>query len=185
MIAGSAILIFASFPLHFVLSVFHSSTTSAARRQHIQLLELTYFLFPYPLLLLHTFPMSPTPEWVKKLKPSGPQGSEMLQAERDQSNVAVGKLADLLHTREVLERQQRILKILQQEKVFDKSLNHSLGRVERIKGSLAKAKRLQQLKVRHGWSQDEFVTANDLVGEPNVYGLHASMFLVSICLYPL
>ena len=123
--------------------------------------------------------MSPTPEWVKKLKPSGPQGSELLQAERDQSNVSVGKLAELLHTREVLERQKRILEILQQEKVFDKSLNNSLGRVERIKGSLAKAKRLQQLKVRHGWSQDEFVMANDLVGEPNVYGLHASMFLVS------
>ncbi|KAL1955996.1 hypothetical protein VTO42DRAFT_7896 [Malbranchea cinnamomea] len=124
--------------------------------------------------------MASPPEWVKQLKPSGPQGSELLQLERDQSNIAVGKLAELLHTKEVLERQRRILSVLEQEKVFDKSLNQSLGRVERIKGSLAKAKRLQQLRVRHGWSEADFIMANDLVGEPNVYGLHASMFLKTL-----
>lgn len=124
--------------------------------------------------------MSPAPDWVKKLKPSGPQGSELLQQERDQSNVSVGKLAELLHTKEVLERQDRVLSIVEPEKVFDKALSHSLGRVERLKGSLAKAKRLHQLKIRHGWSEDDFIMANNLVGEPTVYGLHASMFLVRI-----
>jgi acyl-CoA oxidase len=103
--------------------------------------------------------MSPTPDWVKQLKPSGPQGSELLQRERDQSDISVGKLSELLHTKEVLERRTR-------------------GRVERLTGSLARAKQLRQLKLAHNWSDEEVYTANELVGEPTVYALHASMFLV-------
>lgn len=122
--------------------------------------------------------MRPTPNWVKKLKPAGPQGSELLERERARSNVAVEKLAELLHTKENLERQQRLLSIMEKEPVFDKSQNNSLGRVERLKRSLGKAKRLQNLRVQHGWTQEEFMMANDLLGEPTPYGLHASMFLV-------
>lgn len=124
--------------------------------------------------------MTPTPDWVKKLKPAGPQGSELLQQEREQSNVSVDKLGDLIHTRKTLERQERILSILEKEEVFDKSQNHSLGRVERVTRSLAKAKRLQNLRVQHQWTQDDFMTANELMSEPTPYGLHASMFLVSL-----
>jgi hypothetical protein len=54
-----------------------------------------------------------------------------------------------------------------------------LGRVERLQRSLAKAKRLQQLAEEHKWSMQELHAANDLIGEPTPYGLHASMFLVS------
>lgn len=122
-------------------------------------------------------PSSP-PDWVKALKPADPQGSQLLQHERDQSNVAVDKLAELLHTKEALVRQDRLLSILQAEKVFDKSQNHTQGRTERIQRSLAKAKRLQQLSVEHKWSQEELHAANELLGEPTPYGLHASMFLV-------
>lgn len=122
--------------------------------------------------------MAPTPDWVKQLRPSGIQGTELLQQERDQSSVSVGKLAELLHTNEVLERQKQLLAILEPDPVFDKSQKHSLGHVERLKGSLAKAKRLQQLSVQHKWSFDDSMAANGLVGEPTVYALHASMFLV-------
>jgi acyl-CoA oxidase len=123
--------------------------------------------------------MDPTPLWVKNLKPSGPQGSELLQQERDKSEVAVDRLAELLHTKSVLERQQRILATLESEEVFDKSQNHSLGRAERLKSSLAKAKRLRQLTEKHKWSQEDFAMANDLISEPTPYALHTSMFLVS------
>ena len=122
---------------------------------------------------------TPPPAWVKALKPSGPQGSELLQKERDQSNVAVEELSVVLHTKETLDRQKRLLAMLEPEKVFDKSQNHSLGRVERLQRALAKAKRLQQLAVEHKWSEVEYHAANDLIGEPTPYGLHASMFLVS------
>lgn len=127
--------------------------------------------------------MSPPPAWVKALKPATPQGSELLEQERAQSNVAVDKLAELLHTKDVLDRQDRLVAILSSEKVFDKSQTHSLGRVERLQRALAKGKRLQQLAVQNKWSQEEFYAAADLIGEPTPYGLHSTMFLV--CLFAL
>ena len=125
---------------------------------------------------------SPPPDWVKALKPAQPHGSQLLQQERAQSNVAVDRLGELLHTKEALDRQQRILSILQAEEVFDKSQNHTLGRTERIQRSLAKGKRLQQLSVQHNWSQEEYHAANELLAEPTPYGLHATMFLVRLLL---
>ncbi|RAL12667.1 acyl-CoA oxidase [Aspergillus homomorphus CBS 101889] len=123
---------------------------------------------------------SPPPDWVQALKPADPQGSQLLHDERAQSNVAVDKLGQLLHTKQALERQDKILSILKSEKVFDKSDNHTLGRTERIQRSLAKAKRLHQLAVQNRWSDAEFLTANDLLAEPTPYGLHATMFLVTL-----
>lgn len=122
--------------------------------------------------------MSP-PQWVKDLKPSAPQGSQLIEAEREKSNIHVEKLSNFLFTKEVLERQQRILEILQADKVFDKSNNYFDGRVDRFKTSLARAKRLRQLQVKHNWSQEEYTVANELISEPTPYGLHASMYLVS------
>jgi acyl-CoA oxidase len=124
--------------------------------------------------------MAPKPEWVKALKPSGPQGSELLKQERDQSNLPVGKLSEFLFTKDVLDRQERVLKILESEDVFDKSQNYFEGRTERIQTSLARAKRLQQLTIQHKWSKEEFNMANELMSEPTPYGLHASMFLVTL-----
>lgn len=124
--------------------------------------------------------MPSNPDWVKNLKPSGPQGSDLLRQERNKSKLDVDKLADFLFTREHLARQEKILDILQAEKVFDKSQNYFDGRTERIQTALARAKRLRQLSVKHGWSNDEYVMANDLISEPTPYGLHASMFLVTL-----
>lgn len=120
----------------------------------------------------------PPPAWVQSLKPSGPQGSELLKQERDRSDVSVDKLSEFIRTKDVLERQKKILAVLQSEKVFDKTHNYSLGRVDRIQVSLGRAKRLQQLTEKHGWTEEEFLMANDLMSEPTPYGLHASMFLV-------
>ena len=75
---------------------------------------------------------------------------------------------------------KRYLKGLAADKVFDKSQNYIAGRVERVQTALAQAKRLQQLNVRHKWTQDEFMTANELISEPGPYGLHASMFLITL-----
>lgn len=122
--------------------------------------------------------MSPTPAWVKQLKPSGAQGHELLAAERANSNVPVKQLEELLHTRDVIERKQKILNILKAEKVFDKSQNYFMGRTDRFERALAREKRLRLLKKQHNWSLEEFRTAADLIGEPGPYGLHDSMFKV-------
>lgn len=123
--------------------------------------------------------MSPTPDWVKKLKPSGAQGHELLKAERANSNVPVKELEELLHTKDVIERRNRILKILKAEKVFDKSQNYFMGRTERFERALAREKKLRNLKKQHNWTLEEFRTSTDLIGEPGPYGLHDSMFKVS------
>lgn len=141
---------------------------------------ITYQSLPRLLIFLSlSFPKMSAPDWVKALKPAGQPGSELLAEERSQSNVDVDKLAELLHTRVALERQDRLLALMKNDKVFDKSQNHTLGRTERIQRALAKGKRLQQLSVQHNWNYDDFYAANELLGEPTPYGLHASMFLVS------
>lgn len=127
-------------------------------------------------------PVVPTPQWVKDLKPSGPQGSELLSQERAQSDVNVQQLARFIHTDEGLERKRRILAILQSEKVFDKSQNYFAGRVDRFETALARAKTLRKLEVKHKWVQQDKMMANELISEPGPYGLHESMFLVSTCL---
>lgn len=118
------------------------------------------------------------PAWVNKLRPSDPQGSDLLRQERSRSNLPVERLSEFLFSKEVLDRQDRILAILTAEKVFDKSPNYFDGRVERFKTALARQKRLQQLANKHKWSRDEYQTASDLISEPGPYGLHVSMFLV-------
>lgn len=124
--------------------------------------------------------MSEIPGWVKALKPSGPQGSELLEHERNKSNIDVDQLSTFLFTREGMERKKRILDILQKEKVFDKSQNYFAGRIDRFETALARAKRLRQLQDVHSWTQEDKMVANDLISEPGPYGLHESMYLITL-----
>ncbi|KAK3066588.1 hypothetical protein LTR53_017008, partial [Teratosphaeriaceae sp. CCFEE 6253] len=124
--------------------------------------------------------MSSAPQWVQDLKPSGPQGTELLAAERSKSNVNVDSLKAFLHTPEGLARKRRVLDILQSEQIFDKSQNYFAGRIDRFETALARAKRMRQLVVKHGWTNDDRLVANDLVSEPGPYGLHESMFLITL-----
>ncbi|EMC96940.1 hypothetical protein BAUCODRAFT_433376 [Baudoinia panamericana UAMH 10762] len=124
--------------------------------------------------------MTTPPQWVRDLKPSGPQGSELLAHERSKSSVNVDQLSTFLFTSEGLARKRRVLKVLENEKVFDKSQNYFAGRVDRFETALARAKRLRQLAVRNGWSNDDRLIANELISEPGPYGLHESMFLITL-----
>ena len=124
--------------------------------------------------------MPTNPDWVKQLKPSGPQGSELLQQERAKSNLDVDKLASFMFTDEVLNRHKRILAILESDPVFDKSQNYFRGRDARVEAALARAKRLAQLKVKHKWSREDYMVANMLIQEPTPYALHDGMFTVTI-----
>lgn len=128
--------------------------------------------------------MSPTPQWVKDLKPAPPQGTELITAERETSKLSVDKLSRFLFTEEVMDRQARVLKILESEEVFDKSRNYFDGRVDRFKTALARAKRLRQLQIQHNWNEEEYFCASELISEPGPYGLHATMYLVCPLLIP-
>ncbi|CCT67939.1 related to POX1-acyl-CoA oxidase [Fusarium fujikuroi] len=120
------------------------------------------------------------PDWVKALKPSGPQGSELLAQERAKSDINVDQLAEFLFTKEVLERNDKILKLLQADPVFDKEQNYFRGRTDRLEAALARGKALRRLSVKHNWNDEEHHAANDLISEPTPYGLHATMFLKTL-----
>lgn len=124
--------------------------------------------------------MPSNPDWVKALKPSGQQGTQCLAQEREKSNIDVDKLASYMFTDEALERSDRILQILKADPVFDKTQNYFRGRNSRIEAALARGKRLRQLSVKHNWSKEEYAVANELISEPTPYGLHASMFLITL-----
>ncbi|KAL1584620.1 hypothetical protein WHR41_06979 [Cladosporium halotolerans] len=125
--------------------------------------------------------MAPVPQWVRDLKvPSGSQGTELLTQERAKSNVDVDSVSNFLFTKAGLEKKHAILKILEAEKVFDKSQNYFAGRVDRFETALARAKKLRQLEVKHGWEMQEKSIANELISEPGPYGLHESMFLITL-----
>lgn len=120
--------------------------------------------------------MAARPAWVKALRPSGPQGHELLTAERATSRVEDDQLATFMFTKATLERDEAIFKILKADPVFDKSQNYYAGRTDRMRSALRRGKRLQQLSVKHGWDEDEYQVAYDLIGEATPFGLHAGMF---------
>ena len=124
--------------------------------------------------------MPSNPAWVRALNESGRPGSKCLELERAKSNIDVDKLATFLFTNEALERNERILNILKDDPVFDKTQNYFRGRNSRIEAALARGKRLRQLSVKHKWTKAEYNVANELISEPTPYGLHASMFLVTL-----
>lgn len=99
--------------------------------------------------------------------------------ERAKSNIPVDQLTTYLFESPFLETKRKILKILESEKLFDKSKNYFSGRVERFEVALARAKRLRQLAVEHEWALEDHNIAVDLLSEPMPYGLHGTMFLVS------
>lgn len=120
------------------------------------------------------------PDWVKALKPSGPQGSELLAQERAKSDLNVDQLANFMFTRQVLDRNAEILKIMSSNPVFDKTQNYFRGRQDRLEAALARAKALRQLSVKHQWTRDDDDVAHDLISEPTPYDLHASMFMKTL-----
>lgn len=124
--------------------------------------------------------MASIPQWVKALKPAGPQGSELIEQERSKSNVNVDAISTALFTKAGRERKRKILQILQSEQVFDKSQNYFAGRVDRFETALARAKKLRQLQVKHNWQPEDKQVANELISEPGPYGLHESMFLITL-----
>src|ERR1700761_7106929 len=122
--------------------------------------------------------MPSNPDWVKGLKPAGISGGDLLKMEREKSSLPVRKLTEYLFGVEWLDMRDSILKILQSEKIFDKSNNYFAGRIQKFETALARAKRLRQLAEEHDWSLQDHNIAVDLLAEPLPYGLHGTMFLV-------
>lgn len=116
-----------------------------------------------------------------ELKPAEPQAPTILANERSRSNLQVEELSQHLLSRGgFLERQKKILEVIENRPIFSKKNQLNLARPDRYQLSLARSKELRRLSLQHGWNADDYKMAQYLVGEVSPYAIHNSMFTTSI-----
>ncbi|KAJ5760483.1 hypothetical protein N7520_007639 [Penicillium odoratum] len=121
------------------------------------------------------------PDFTDKLRPSQPDGPATLAREREQSSISVDELGHHLFSSDgFLERQARILPILQREPLLGKDKQQTLSRTDRFKLGLARAKLLRRLVDQHQWSHDDYKMAEYLVSDVSPYFLHLEMFVTTV-----
>ncbi|KAF9108300.1 hypothetical protein BGX27_008404 [Mortierella sp. AM989] len=114
------------------------------------------------------------------LPPSEPQGFDLLNQERAKNTFGVKELSIFLYGEEVLQRQDRLLALIENEPAFDKSDRYFQGRTERFDHALRKDFELIKLGKKHHFSNDEYIQANALIDEPGPFGLHRTMFMPTL-----
>ncbi|OKP12774.1 Peroxisomal acyl-coenzyme A oxidase 1 [Penicillium subrubescens] len=120
-------------------------------------------------------------DFTDHLRPSQPDGSTTLARERAQSSVNVEELGQhLLSSDGFLERQARVLSILQREPVLSKDKQQNLSRPDRFKLALARGKLLRRLKDKHQWSPEDHKMAEYLLDDVSPYFLHTEMFVTTV-----
>lgn len=120
------------------------------------------------------------PDFTDNLKPAH-DGATIIEAERARSRIDVDELSEHLLSRDgFLERQARIVTILDKEPLFSKKQQLNLSRPDRYHLGLARAKALRRLVKKHGWTHEDYRMAEYLTDEMSPYHLHASMFSTTI-----
>ncbi|KAF9336897.1 hypothetical protein BG006_007005 [Podila minutissima] len=114
------------------------------------------------------------------LPPSEPQGCDLLTQERSKTTFGVHDLSTFLYGELYLERQERLLALLENEPAFNKSNRYFKGRTERIAGALRKDHALVKLSQKHKWTPEEFMQAEALIDEAGPFGLHRGMFMPTL-----
>src|ERR1700722_11466189 len=119
-------------------------------------------------------------DFSKTLKPQY-DGSAILQAERTGSNISIDELSNhLLSRNDFLHRQDRIVRVLENDPLFSKAQQLNLSRPDRYHLGLARAKALRRLTVKHGWDMEDFKMAEYLTDEMSPYHLQFSMFATTV-----
>lgn len=114
---------------------------------------------------------------IRDLKPSGPQGEDILARERDSASFRVDEMANLIFGQEYLDRLSRILPIVENDPALDKKSRYYLGRNDLFRASLARSKRVAQLSKKHGWNAADKNIVDWLINAPHPYALHSSMYI--------
>lgn len=121
------------------------------------------------------------PDFTDNLKPAEPTGPSILAKERNQSDVPVDELAQHLLARNgFLERQARILPLLEKDPLFRKTKQQNLSRPERYQLGLARAKKTRRLADQHGWDQEDFDMSTYLSDDVSPYNVHIAMFITTV-----
>ena len=119
-------------------------------------------------------------DFSKKLKPQY-DSTTILEAERRRSNISVDELSNhLLSRNDFLRRQERIVRVLENEPLFSKAQQLNLSRPDRYHLGLARAKALRRLTAKHGWDMEDFKMAEYLTDEMSPYHLQSSMFATTV-----
>ncbi|KAF8934573.1 hypothetical protein BGZ58_005615 [Dissophora ornata] len=114
------------------------------------------------------------------LPPSEPQGSDLLAQERANTTFGVQELSTFLYGEAYLERQDRLLPLVENEPAFDKSSRYFRGRAERFAAALRKDHALVKLSQKYQWSPEEMMQADMLIDEAGPFGLHRTMFMPTL-----
>lgn len=121
------------------------------------------------------------PPFPDNLSPSSPTGPSILTHERQNSNVPVTELSHhLLSKNNFLQRQARILPILEKDPLFRKTKQQNLSRPERYHLGLARAKKLRRLADELGWDEGDQEMAAYLCDDVSPYMVHVAMFITTI-----
>jgi acyl-CoA oxidase len=115
-------------------------------------------------------------DFTAHLKPAGPGGDVLISEERARSSLPVKALSKYLLGQGFLFIQQRLLPILQNDKLFSKTSQMNLSRPERYMLGLARAKKLRRLADQDSWTDVEYELAKYLVDDVSPYTLHTTMF---------
>ena len=120
-------------------------------------------------------------DFTDQLRPQAPDGPEVLTEQRSRSNLNVDQLAEhLLFREDFLERQKRVLPVLQSHVIFSKKNQLNLARPDRYHLGLARAKAVRRLSIKHGWDNEDFKMAEYLVDEVSPFHLQHTMFATSV-----
>ncbi|KAL6241721.1 hypothetical protein RBB50_011254 [Rhinocladiella similis] len=120
-------------------------------------------------------------DFTADLPPADVQGPSILARERAASSIDVDELAKhLLWRNDFLDRQKRILTILEAMPIFSKRNQLNIARPDRFYLALARAKTLRRLSLKYGWDRDDFVMAEYLIDEMHPFALHWGMFATSL-----
>ncbi|CAG8443810.1 8214_t:CDS:2 [Funneliformis mosseae] len=114
------------------------------------------------------------------LKPSDPQGSDLLAQERATVTFDVKELTLFLFGKKNLDRYHEILRIVENDPAFDKTNVYFMGRNELFKHAMKKEKRLAQLIKENKWKVEDIQFAEWLLDTPGPFGVHRGMFIPTL-----
>ena len=120
------------------------------------------------------------PDFTDSLKPAS-DGTAILTSERKQSDVPEEELSKhLLSRNDFLGRQERILRILEKDPLFNKSKQFNLSRPERYLLGLARAKKLRRYEDQYGWDNEDRSMAQYLCDDVLPVMVHYAMFVTTV-----
>ncbi|POG62924.1 uncharacterized protein OCT59_028044 [Rhizophagus irregularis] len=114
------------------------------------------------------------------LRPSDPQGPDLLTQERESASFDVKELTLLLYGIKDLERYHKILNIIENDPVFDKTNIYFMGRDKLFEYTIKKEKRLVQLIKENKWNVEELQYAEWFLDMPGPFGAHRGMFIPTL-----